>query len=471
MVTNIVGPAGPQGSTGLTGATGPAGPTGAQGTQGLTGATGPTGPTGAQGTQGLTGATGATGPVGTNGTNGATGPTGPQGPAGANGTNGAIGPTGPQGATGAAGATGPVGGSNTQLIYNNAGAAAGAALYYNNSNGYLGLGISPPVYPLDVNGAVRATIFYDYNNTAFYLDPASTSMLNTVEASILYDRNNTAYYLQPSQASMLNTVEAAIYYDRNNTTYYLQPSGTSVLDTLRASIFYDRDNTAYYLDPSSAIQSGVLNGNLWIYETAYNTGIRFGSRTEATSASNWAVVGEAVGAGTGTNYGVYANGNGPTGSANYGIWAYAGGGSTNWAGYFSGNVYSTGTFTSSDEKLKKNIEPVSDALSKVLRLRGRTYDFRTDEFPKMGLTEGKKYGLIAQELEQVFPDMVTEVPLARPHDPHKEDNTGTESAAPDTKETIKAINYTELIPVLIEAIKEQQKTIDDLKAEVEGRRK
>lgn len=145
------GDPGPQGPTGATGATGPQGP---QGIQGATGATGATGPAGADGSDGADGAaatiavgtttTGAAGSsasvvnLGTSsaaifdftvprGDTGATGSQGPTGSTGATGATGATGPQGPTGATGAQGPAGPVAGSTTQVIFNDAGAAAGDA--------------------------------------------------------------------------------------------------------------------------------------------------------------------------------------------------------------------------------------------------------------------------------------------------------------------------------------------------------
>ena len=153
--TGPTGPAGPTGATGATGAagaTGTTGPTGATGATGQTGATGfagatgqtgptgptgPAGPTGATGAAGATGATGATGPAGSDGAVGAAGATGPAGATGATGTagaDGATGATGAVGATGATGATGPVGGSSGQLIYNDAGTAAGSPLWREDAN-------------------------------------------------------------------------------------------------------------------------------------------------------------------------------------------------------------------------------------------------------------------------------------------------------------------------------------------------
>jgi hypothetical protein len=96
-----------------------------------TGLIGPTGPQGPVGPVGATGAIGATGPVGATG---APGPAGATGPQGLEGATGAAGPSGP---------TGPVAGSDGQFVYNNAGVAAGAEMYYDDT-GSVGLGTAAP---------------------------------------------------------------------------------------------------------------------------------------------------------------------------------------------------------------------------------------------------------------------------------------------------------------------------------------
>lgn len=88
----------------------------------------------------------------------------------------------------------------------------------------------------------------------------------------------------------------------------------------------------------------------------------------------------------------------------------------------------------SDIKLKKNIEPLKNCLDKVLQLQGVEYD-RIDY-------EGHELGLVAQEVEKIIPQVI-----------HNGEH--------------KSIAYTSLIPVLIEAIKEQQQQIEDLKRSVQ----
>lgn len=91
----------------------------------------------------------------------------------------------------------------------------------------------------------------------------------------------------------------------------------------------------------------------------------------------------------------------------------------------------------SDVRLKKNIEPLKNCLDKVLQLQGVEYD-RIDY-------EGHELGLVAQEVENIIPQVVI--------------NSGGAY-------NYKSIAYTSLIPVLIEAIKEQQHQIEDLKCAV-----
>lgn len=97
----------------------------------------------------------------------------------------------------------------------------------------------------------------------------------------------------------------------------------------------------------------------------------------------------------------------------------------------------------SDKKFKKNIQNLTDSLNKILSIEGISYEFKIDEYPEKGFTEGKHYGVIAQDLEKIFPELVV---------------------TNDKDE--KAVDYIEIIPVLIEAIKAQQKEIEELKSKV-----
>jgi hypothetical protein len=131
------------------------------------------------------------------------------------------------------------------------------------------------------------------------------------------------------------------------------------------------------------------------------------------------------------------------------------------AGYFSGNLQYTGSLISpSDASLKTNIQPVSPVLAKLTQLQPHTFSFGSDSRSRqMGLPQGTQYGLIAEEIETIFPELVVE----STHLSLQRDANGN---VPESF-NYKGLKYIELIPILIQAIKEQQQIIDDLKAHVE----
>ena len=163
------------------------------------------------------------------------------------------------------------------------------------------------------------------------------------------------------------------------------------------------------------------------------------------------VFGMVIPGGSGSYYGIYGNVYGGTGT-NYAVYGYTGGSnSTNYAGYFVGNLAYTGTISNpSDERFKENVQPFGNALSKIKLMNVHTYNYiQMAEEKQFVLPEGKQIGLIAQELEEVIPELVTENVHA--YDKNKD----IEGAERDVEEIeYKGINYIGLIPLLIEAIKE-----------------
>ena len=103
-------------------------------------------------------------------------------------------------------------------------------------------------------------------------------------------------------------------------------------------------------------------------------------------------------------------------------------------------AYST---TVSDERLKKDIVKIDNALDKVSQLNGYTFEY---------LADGKKSaGVIAQEVEKVMPSAITESTL-----PLK--------MGEDDKTEYKTVQYDQLHGLMIEAIKELKAEIEELKA-------
>ena len=112
----------------------------------------------------------------------------------------------------------------------------------------------------------------------------------------------------------------------------------------------------------------------------------------------------------------------------------------------SDDIHVTGTikatddiiaFSSSDRELKNNITPITSALDKINRIGGYSFDWNVD---KQDIYKGKDVGVIAQEIEEILPELV------------------------QTRENgYKAVKYDKLISLLIEGIKDLSKEVEELK--------
>lgn len=103
-----------------------------------------------------------------------------------------------------------------------------------------------------------------------------------------------------------------------------------------------------------------------------------------------------------------------------------------------GNINYTGVLTDvSDRRSKENIEPLEHPLESILALQGYSFTMKDDPEHRI------EYGLIAQEVEIVFPELVV-----------------------TNSNDMKTMNYLGMIAPLVEAVKAQQKEIEALKAEV-----
>jgi hypothetical protein len=110
--------------------------------------------------------------------------------------------------------------------------------------------------------------------------------------------------------------------------------------------------------------------------------------------------------------------------------------------HVAGPIWADGGFPQlSDLQFKQNITPIDSPLSKILQIEGLAFNWKTEEFKDREFPEGRHYGMIADDVEKVLPEVV------------KEGINGE-----------KGIKYAEIVPVLIEAIKELQKQIDQLKS-------
>ena len=131
----------------------------------------------------------------------------------------------------------------------------------------------------------------------------------------------------------------------------------------------------------------------------------------------------------------------------------------------TGQLSATGDVVaySSDERLKENIKPIENAVDKIKQLKGVTFDWneKSEELGFEPSTKTNDVGVIAQDVEAVFPQLVHLAPFDIGSD---EDGNATSKSGEDYK----TVNYARLTAVLIEAVKEQQQQIDELKAKLDG---
>ena len=163
-----------------------------------------------------------------------------------------------------------------------------------------------------------------------------------------------------------------------------------------------------------------------------------GTGVDGRSTNGNGVRGQSSGASNGGDGGNGVYGFSPNGQ---GIGGY----STNGYGVFCwGNGGYTGSWSHfSDGRMKKDVAELTDALNRVLALRGVSFTWRRDEFPEQHLNDGPQIGFIAQEVEPVLPEVVTTDPQG-----------------------FKAVDYSMMTPLLVEAIKQQQAVIESQQTSV-----
>ena len=122
----------------------------------------------------------------------------------------------------------------------------------------------------------------------------------------------------------------------------------------------------------------------------------------------------------------------------------------------SGTITATGNITAffSDERLKAKLGNINNAIGKISQLNGFYYKFN-ELANSFGYTDDKtQLGLSAQEVQSVFPDIVSLAPFDMKDDNIDESKSG---------ENYLTIDYSKLVPVLVEAIKELKAEIEELK--------
>ena len=131
------------------------------------------------------------------------------------------------------------------------------------------------------------------------------------------------------------------------------------------------------------------------------------------------------------------------------------------------NISSNGTFTGSatnnisDQRLKENIATITDPITKIKALKGRTFTWKSEAL----MRPGTHYGFIAQEVESTISDLIVDDTGIRIFD--KDNNLlSGDSTLPEGGSYAKSVNVNGIVPVLVEALKEAITEIETLKTKV-----
>lgn len=214
------------------------------------------------------------------------------------------------------------------------------------------------------------------------------------------------------------------YYDANEDTYIRGgKAGSRVLindDLNQGSVGIGISNPNQYLD---------IKGRMRIYSSAFGTaGLWLNNAANALGNVDGAFIGINCSSTGNETVGFYVGGD----------WRFDVDRSGN--GRFDGTVSSVNGFTcASDFRYKKDILSLENPLGNLLKIKGISYHWKTEDFPEKHFSDKNQIGFIAQDLEKIYPEMVFT------------DEKG-----------YKSVDYARLTPVLVEAIKEQQIQIDKL---------
>lgn len=223
---------------------------------------------------------------------------------------------------------------------------------------------------------------------------------------------------------------------------------------------------AYAAAPQRHGVYGIVN-NVVVNESGYGVlgdaagaslanGTTYGIRGNALNAyDNYGVYGQigAVGGTSGGNiaYAVYGGFSSQVSGSTYLV---------QYAGYFDGDVKATGSIASnvgiltSDNKFKTNKRTLGSTRSIIAALKPQSYNMDSLAWPEFHFSNRKQFGFIAQELEEVLPELVHNVKAAA-----VKDDKGNEIRP---AHSYKAVNYDGLIPILVAHAQEQQNRIDSL---------
>ena len=460
------GTSGSSGTSGTNGANGTSGTSGANGTSGTSGANGTNGTSGANGTNGTSGTSGANGTSGTSGANGTSGTSGNSGSNGSNGTSGTSGNKGGDGTSGTSGTNGASGsngtsgnsivapGSNNEILTSNGagGIVAENLATFDGTTLALNKNSTSPNITLTDSGSTANDVYIRFSptaTTATYAVGIDKSDGNTYK--VTYGSNVTPS-TGTARLEITSGGTVSIPLTSNNGTLFLGSTDQFQFYTTTTSSAFNMYNGSSNMDQQTqmaqfdgffALQTNIDNENSASISYFLNSGLSgetiFGCNAgipdmvlfNSGSTSNF-IIG---GAGLYVRYNLSVDGKVRVG--------------TQGSGTGTANVYrdpTTGILgpISSDVRLKTNITQISGATDIISNLRGVYFNWVSNEDFIIS-DESKQVGLIAQEVDQYFPEAVT----------------------PNGVKDYKSVKYGEMVSLLIEGFKEQNEVIKSLQSEVE----
>ena len=332
--------------------------------------------------------------------------------------------------------------------------------YYLNPAGTSNLNAAQFAGAIVSDSTIKGTKFIDKNDDAYYLDPAGTSNLNaaefagtitsdsTIKGTQFIDKNNTGYYLDPAGTSNLNaatfagnivsngTIKGTQFIDKNDDTYYLDPHATSNLNAVTLVGTFKGQNGYFAQDLGVGFNSGSIGGRINLRRSSAGIGIKNDYGTAASGTTGLLGYTDAGMLTSGAYHLVFQadDGLGLNGAASISNMLLCN---------LNGNLrnFNNSYGSTSDERLKENITDATPKLEDIKQLKVKNFNFIGNEL--------KQIGLIAQEVEQIFPGLVEETIDPGPG--------GTEGEV-----AYKSIKYSVLVPMLIKAIQELEARVATL---------
>lgn len=295
-------------------------------------------------------------------------------------------------------------------------------IYQNGFTRNLGINVTQPQNTLEINSTVNNTSGLRFTN----LTSINPPLLNPGNGVLSVDQNGDVIYVQ-SKSDLGNYC--------SNPQNSLTGNYEIPLDN-NDFLFTDVFGTGRII--AGDVQCGTQpDARVYIRNNFSTSGRTMGLQVESNG------IGSTGGYFNGEEYGIYAQST-----------------ITGYAGWFEGDVYvnggtnsGTGYLIASDQQFKTSIDTIANATSIIQQLSPKTFFFDTVSTPQIKFGSERQYGFIAQEVELILPELVSEHTF-----PAQYDSLGNQTHA---AVNYKGLNYNAFIAILMKGMQDQQAALDD----------